>query len=323
MCTLILAWRVFEEAPICVAANRDEAVDRPSSPPSVREGDPRVVAPRDEEAGGTWIGYNEHDVLVAVTNRWVEGDGDRSRGLLVDDALASPSARDAIAGVEAELDARRYAPFHLLAVDGDDCILVEHGGTLVGGDGPGVTTDGSDRSGEATLEGVRPGGETLGGGEADGETLGGGEADGETLEGDGTGGATRTPSARRGDPEGVGQPSAEYAIHAFEPGVHVVVNVGFDGAWFVPSARPEVGRRQAANATRILDRLTPQAGETAGAWTRRAGELLGDHECGVCIHGDGFGTRSSSLIRLGDERVYEFADGPPCETPYRLVEAMI
>ncbi|MDR9382369.1 MAG: NRDE family protein, partial [Natronomonas sp.] len=54
MCTLIVAWRVFDDAPVCVAANRDEATDRPSSPPRVREGDRPVLAPRDERAGGTW-----------------------------------------------------------------------------------------------------------------------------------------------------------------------------------------------------------------------------------------------------------------------------
>lgn len=240
MCTLILAWRVFEDAPICVAANRDEAVDRPSTPPTVRAGDPAVLAPRDERVGGTWIGYNESGLLVAVTNRWVPGDGERSRGLLVDDALGERSAADALDCVRSELRRHTYAPFHLLIVDSEECHLLEH-------------DDGID------------------------------------------------------------------AHHGLPPGVHIVVNVGFDGDWFIPEVRSSAGRQQAKNAEQVYETLQPRSGETGSEWTARAGEALGDHDYGVCVHGDGFGTRSSSLVRLGDERVYEFADGPPCETPFRSV----
>lgn len=256
MCTLIVAWQVFADAPVCVAANRDEVRGRPSSPPAIREGDPRIVAPRDELAGGTWLGYNEHGVLVAVTNRWVPGDGERSRGLLVDDALHEPTARAAIERVESELADRAYAPFHLLAADAADCLLVEHAGAAR-----------------------------------------------ETLVGDAVDGG--------------------YAVHRLEPGVHTVVNVGFDGRWFEPPQRVEAGREQAENAERVHEELQPRPDETAADWTARAGEVLADHDYGVCIHRNGFGTRSSSLVRLGDERFFAFADGPPCETDYETVEEMI
>lgn len=263
---------------MCVGANRDEARDRPSSPPAVRGEDPRVLAPRDEKAGGTWLGYNEHGVLVAVTNRWVEGSGERSRGLLVADALGEPTATAALERVETELRAREYAPFYLVAVDEDDCFVVESG------PGRGDTGDGD---------------------------VGTGDGDGSGL------GDRDDPS--RGRRSGSSWADG-YRVHDLEPGVHVVVNVGFDGDWFVPPARPEAGRHQAANAERIRSELRPRDGESADGWTRRVGEILGDHGYGVCVHGDGFGTRSSSLIRLGDERVFAFADGPPCEHPYEVVD---
>ena len=243
MCTLIVAWQVFESAPICVAANRDERTGRPSTPPRVREGEPTVVAPRDERAGGTWIGYNESGLLAAVTNRWVPGDGERSRGLLVDDCLGERSVADALGLVESELQRRSYAPFHLLLTDRETCQLVVHDG------------------------------------------------DGEIV------------------------------CCPLSAGVHIVVNVGADSEWFVPEHRPEAGRRQARNAERVREELRPNDDETAAEWTDRAGSILGDHDYGVCIHGDGFGTRSSSLIRLGEERVFEFADGPPCETLFRRIDA--
>lgn len=242
MCTLIVAWRRFEEAPVCVAANRDEATDRPSSPPQLRDGDPAVLAPRDLRAGGTWLGHNDEGVFVGVTNRWMPGEGERSRGLLVDDALGALSAAAAIETVDSELRTREYAPFHLLAADGHDCLLVSH-----------------DEGGDE--------------------------------------------------------------IRSLAPGVHVVVNVGFDGEWFRPEGRPDAGATQAANAERVRATLTPEAGETAAAWTDRAGAILGDHEHGVCIHREGFGTRSSALIRLGADRAFEYADGPPCEAAFRPVGA--
>jgi uncharacterized protein with NRDE domain len=244
VCTLIVAWRVFEEAPICVAANRDESDGRPSTPPHRWEGDPPIVAPRDERAGGTWIGYNAAGVVVAVTNRWESGEGDRSRGLLVRDALRARSAPGAIDTVETELRDREYEPFHLLAADGTACSLVVHG---------------ADRD----------------------------------------------------------------AVERLSPGVHVVVNVGHDGEWFVPDHRPTAGRRQAERAERVRETLRRDGEETAPEWTARAGDVLGNHEYGVCIHGDGFGTQSSSLLRLGAERAFEFADGPPCETPFRPISESV
>jgi uncharacterized protein with NRDE domain len=203
-----------------------------------------VIAPQDERAGGTWLGYNAAGVLVAITNRWVPGEGDRSRGLLVDDALSAESAREAIEIAETGLQEREYAPFHLLAADRNHCELLTH------------------------------------------------------------------------DP-------TEDAAHQLDPGVHVIVNVGRDGEWFVPEHRAEAGRAQAKNAERVRETLRPEGDETAIEWTGRAGEILGDHDHGVCIHGNGFGTRSSALIRLGEERVFEFADGPPCETPFRRVEESV
>lgn len=79
----------------------------------------RVLAPLDRQAGGTWLGLNEHGLFAAVTNRRCE-DPDpkrRSRGLIVMDALRARSAREAadeIAGLERDA----YNPFNLLVADG-------------------------------------------------------------------------------------------------------------------------------------------------------------------------------------------------------------
>ena len=68
MCTLIAIHRRIPGAPLVVAANRDEFLDRPTEGPAVRDGDPApVLAPRDVRAGGTWLGLGAHGVFAAVT----------------------------------------------------------------------------------------------------------------------------------------------------------------------------------------------------------------------------------------------------------------
>ncbi|MEZ3167857.1 NRDE family protein [Halorubrum ejinorense] len=147
MCTLTLAWRTFGDVPVALAATRDEALDRPSEPPAVRFGGGddvdgrdddtgdagvRYVAPRDAEAGGTWIGASESGLVVAVTNRWLDADreGERSRGLLVRDCLTAASAEDAVRAVEGELDAREYDGFNLVLADDRAAFLLAYDGGL-------------------------------------------------------------------------------------------------------------------------------------------------------------------------------------------------
>ena len=130
MCTLAFAWQVFRDAPVALAATRDEFVDRPSEPPAPRDWETRVVAPVDRVAGGTWLGYNEHGLLVAITNRpdGREVDGPRSRGLLVRDALAYDRAETAVRFVERELDARAYEGFRLFVADDRAALVVTFDG---------------------------------------------------------------------------------------------------------------------------------------------------------------------------------------------------
>ena len=258
MCTLVLAWRVFPDAPVVVAANRDEAADRPSEPPARQSGEPAYVAPRDAETGGTWTGYNEHGLYVGVANRWTDRDldGERSRGLLVADAIRTGDAKSALGAVEAAVEADEYDGFELVLADATAAFLVEWDGRLrVTRLDPGVHV-------------VVNVGAALGGGGAHGETL----------------------------------------------------PVGVEGA---PAGLADAAEQQADAARRLRGVLAPEPGERASAWLDRAATALADHEHDVCVHGDGFGTRSSSLVSLGNRREYRFADGPPCETPYRRVDEQV
>lgn len=141
MCTFILAWKVFDGTPVVAAATRDEALDRPSEPPGRYRDEPRVVAPRDLEAGGTWIGVNECGVLVAITNRWMETElgGERSRGQLVADALACESAAAAVDLVGRSVEEHVYDGFYLAIADASTASICGWDGTYARTDlDPGV-----------------------------------------------------------------------------------------------------------------------------------------------------------------------------------------
>ena len=117
MCTLVLV--VPPPGGILqVAANRDEFLARPAAVPAP-SADGRWLAPRDLQAGGTWLGVNAAGLFVGVTNRSA-GPRDatrRSRGLLVLDALESPDAVTLHRRL-ATLDPAAYNGFHLGYADG-------------------------------------------------------------------------------------------------------------------------------------------------------------------------------------------------------------
>lgn len=126
MCTIIFAHQLLDEAPVFFAANRDERLDRPAAPPErIQEGPIPVLAPRDLEGGGTWLGINAEGVLAAITNRFgatIDADR-RSRGELPFEALRHPSAAEAAEHLR-QLDATEYNGFHLLVADTDHAYLV-------------------------------------------------------------------------------------------------------------------------------------------------------------------------------------------------------
>lgn len=118
MCTVILAWQCFPDAPLVVAANRDELLGRPSDPPLLLQPDPPRWGGRDRVAGGTWLAVDPTGRIGAVTNRHPGGvvpardDARRTRGALPLDALAGSDA-DALAWMTS-LEPGDYNPVNVL-----------------------------------------------------------------------------------------------------------------------------------------------------------------------------------------------------------------
>ena len=122
MCILLVAHQYHPVYDLIVAANRDEFHDRPSAPASFWPDHPNLLAGRDLEAGGTWLGVNRLGRFSAVTNLrgGVSQDPGSSRGHLVRDFLLdeAPMPRHYLA----ELAPRRhrYAGCNLLLAEGTE-----------------------------------------------------------------------------------------------------------------------------------------------------------------------------------------------------------
>jgi uncharacterized protein with NRDE domain len=99
VCTLAVFLGVFPDAPLVVAANRDEFLARATAPPGLlRTESPRAFGGRDLIAAGTWLGVNEAGLIAGMLNRRTTSTLDptcRSRGQLCLDMLAHTSAMDA------------------------------------------------------------------------------------------------------------------------------------------------------------------------------------------------------------------------------------
>jgi uncharacterized protein with NRDE domain len=120
MCLIVVAWRARADLPLVVAANRDEWRERPAAPARWWPEHPELLAGRDLQAGGTWMGVTRAGRFAAVTNYRDPSDkraSARSRGGLVTEFLLGV---DSPARFLSNLSARAHAynGFNLILGDG-------------------------------------------------------------------------------------------------------------------------------------------------------------------------------------------------------------
>ena len=127
MCLIVFAWQAHPDYPLVVAANRDEYLARPAAPAHWWVDAPELLAGRDLEAGGTWMGLTRGGRFAALTNyrdpsRHIAGAP--SRGALVREALED--VRPASVTLQAvQASAGNYAAFNLLVGDADRLGVLE------------------------------------------------------------------------------------------------------------------------------------------------------------------------------------------------------
>ena len=119
MCLIFLAYKVHPDFPLIVAANRDEFYDRPTEVASVWTEPGGILAGRDMQGKGTWLGVTASGRFAAVTN--YRGDKNvvvtnTSRGHLVSSFLNSDkNVENYLATLMASSDV--YQGYNLLVYD--------------------------------------------------------------------------------------------------------------------------------------------------------------------------------------------------------------
>ncbi len=134
MCLLAVIHRAHPEAPLVMAANRDEWLDRPASPMGVlAESGPRILGGRDEKAGGTWLAVNEHGVVAGLTNKprlGVRDPSKRSRGELPIRLARHRTAAEAAEAFVREVRTAEYEPCWLLVGDRETLHAIDLSGPI-------------------------------------------------------------------------------------------------------------------------------------------------------------------------------------------------
>jgi hypothetical protein len=129
MCILAVQYRLVPDSPILVAANREEFYNRPSLPPSIQSGKPRILCGIDQQAGGTWLGVNQNGMFVGACNRpkLIPPIAPRSRGVLCRELLRCGSARRAVDLAMEELSTGKHDGVNFVIADSESAWGV-HGG---------------------------------------------------------------------------------------------------------------------------------------------------------------------------------------------------
>ncbi|WP_407312893.1 NRDE family protein [Desulfosporosinus sp. SB140] len=119
MCLLFFAYDVHPRYRLVLAANRDEFYHRPTESAHFWESHPEILAGRDLEMMGTWMGITKSGRLAALTNfrdPSSQIENPKSRGYLVRDFLESEESPIQYL-TKVENTQALYNPFNILVGD--------------------------------------------------------------------------------------------------------------------------------------------------------------------------------------------------------------
>lgn len=117
MCLIAFAVNSHPEYSLVLMANRDEFLIRGTEPASFWKDAPHLLAGRDQQAGGTWLGVTTSGKLAAITNYRdprSQVDTPPSRGSLVADFLRNESMSAEYLRIYLLKTATKYDGFNLL-----------------------------------------------------------------------------------------------------------------------------------------------------------------------------------------------------------------
>ena len=118
MCTLTI---LRHDDRVLVTMNRDDVRERQEAPPALWTGAPiTFAAPKDLQAGGTWIGAGENGVVACLLNRYDTAPAGRvSRGRIVIEAIKGVTFKGACDAL-GSLDHGAFSPFTCIVIDRGD-----------------------------------------------------------------------------------------------------------------------------------------------------------------------------------------------------------
>lgn len=130
MCLLAFAWQVHAQYPLVLIANRDEFYARPAQAIHYWLDAPHVLAGKDEQEGGTWLGVTKEGRWAALTNYREPNapKGVLSRGHLVAEFLKGHD--EPLAYVqELATQNEQYSGFNLVVGTRNQAAVVSNRGT--------------------------------------------------------------------------------------------------------------------------------------------------------------------------------------------------
>ena len=130
MCTSIFLFRQYHKWPVIIGSNRDENLNRLSKFPGRhwKKKYPHVVAGKDEEKQGSWIGINDFGLVVIIHNRIINSKNihfNNSRGNIVLEVLNNSTIEGAMQYIS-NFDRLNYNSFNLLIASKNECYWVKH-----------------------------------------------------------------------------------------------------------------------------------------------------------------------------------------------------
>ncbi|MCC5944806.1 MAG: NRDE family protein [Bernardetiaceae bacterium] len=122
MCLIAFQWKKHTQYKLILIANRDEFYNRPTQPAHFWASPPDLLAGKDLEAGGTWMGVSKKGKFAALTNyRDLENikENAPSRGHLVLDYFRTSERATAYLS-QIATKAEAYNGFNLLLLEADE-----------------------------------------------------------------------------------------------------------------------------------------------------------------------------------------------------------
>jgi len=133
MCLILLSYGMHDRYHLILAANRDEFYERPSLSVSLWDNAPGVIAGKDLQRGGTWLGITKTGRLAMLTNYREQppfGQNAPSRGWLVRDFLCGQEEPKAYLE-KIEVERFEYNGFSLILGDMNHLFYISNRGNMV------------------------------------------------------------------------------------------------------------------------------------------------------------------------------------------------